>query len=340
MKVSNQDDGVTAIGSSPRSIEGEQSGLKLLASHEKSFEDMEAGLNAGNPYVPFIVEQRNGGMVQLCLPDTIYATMMLLWIGVLPWDSPYVEASFFYCILPQFVCFFLVVGAQISLMWYVYDVVVDGLDGKVCFQAGFCNFVGAVVFACVVLNDVMKSSDMLRWLAEIPSASDNVVKECKNWSPPSSTGCLKFRRVWASRGNVAPDGEEHLQHFLQRPAFGITCHTRVTAISFFILPKFIVEVCLLFTGIGYILYSESNEDAIANALALTFVAEIDDLAGQFFATRYLQIIVRSIPPIGLLFDGDEGEVRRRDFCWEAFGSCALLIFLGLAVSIANLIWCT
>jgi hypothetical protein len=74
--------------------------------------------------------------------------------------------------------------------------------------------------------------------------------------------------------------------------------------------KMALEFAILWEGTGYILYADDNESLIANAMALTFVLEIDDIMFQFIVTdMHKRNMESEIPSIGLRTESAEMGVE-------------------------------
>ena len=58
--------------------------------------------------------------------------------------------------------------------------------------------------------------------------------------------------------------------------------------------KLLLECFLLIRGAGYIVYADSNEKLLLNAVALTFVIEIDEMVANFLLVDHMRVLVYNI----------------------------------------------
>jgi len=107
--------------------------------------------------------------------------------------------------------------------------------------------------------------------------------------------------------------------------------------------KLCVEVCLLVAGGGYIAMAATNEDVIVNAVAVTFVAEIDDLAFKFVVPKFVAKFMTSLPPLTVCDHDDErvseGKVSIADGLGQVFGVYFMIALLLAVVLSTTLGWC-
>ena len=107
--------------------------------------------------------------------------------------------------------------------------------------------------------------------------------------------------------------------------------------------KISIEIALLYVGSAYILYADSNENIILNALSLTFVAELDNLAYEYLTSSVVKRILGLLPKFGYNQVTDKGEFDCGNFIVlmeQAFGSWILLAFFAGIPSLIYVNWCT
>lgn len=123
----------------------------------------------------------------------------------------------------------------------------------------------------------------------------------------------------------------------EESAFANEFHRRVTECSwirkgfvlFIILCKFSLCANLANFGTGFLLLSESNADLILNALALTFVLELDEMFYVFFLTTEMRVIVETFTPM-VVVKTDENTgwfLRNTTILARAMMLCVITIFM-------------
>ena len=130
------------------------------------------------------------------------------------------------------------------------------------------------VFTAFMVQEFSESYNMLKWLIVAPPAP----------------------RVQCFRIKFNPDKERMEVHS--------TMPRWAKVVSFFItvVPKVLFALVLQFYGAKLVIFSESNSDVLLNTLAAFFLAEVDDYAYQFLASRQLKKIIEDeqlFPPLYL-----------------------------------------
>ena len=125
---------------------------------------------------------------------------------------------------------------------------------------------------------------------------------------------------------------------------GITTGMRCYMYLLFVL-KISIEIALLYVGSAYILYADSNENIILNALSLTFVAELDNLAYEYLTSSVVKRELGLLPKFGYNIQQvtDKGEFDCGNFIVlmeQVFGSWILLAFFAGIPSLIYVNWCT
>lgn len=290
---------------------------------------MEEGLEQGQPFVSFIVAQREEGMSAITLPETVFATMMLVVVGAMPRED---LMDVLFVLAPQTFAYVFTFAAQFIFTMYVADVAYGGEDACRGNTNRMCLLAGMMIFSAVVLSDLKKTGTLWCWLGAIPE------REEEDEDLVRSGTKLLFQRKLVTRSQP-PEGEEGLEHFIYRPATGISLKLRVCAAVGCILPKLCLEVVILFSGLRFLLNSPDNESVLMNCLALAFITEIDDIAEAYLITPYLLQMRKSIPPIGFVDSSEEADSGITGCLSAVCGQYMSVTALVVLALVSELVWC-
>lgn len=177
------------------------------------------------------------------------------------------------------------------------------------------------VFTAFMVHEFNESYNMFKWLILAPPAP----------------------RVQSFRIKFNPDKE--------RMEVCSTMPTWAKVVTFFstVVPKVFFAIILQFYGTKLVIFSESNSDVLLNTLAAFFLAEIDDYAYQFLASRSLKKIIEDdqlFPPL-YVEEASEKEEFSLCSCWyECFkglgvlcGPCAQTGFIMFGSWLMYDYWC-
>jgi len=230
--------------------------------------------------------------------------------------------------------------AQTFLIVYVqdtYDKTVDN-TGRCGTDAGPSTDkrlrpVAEAIFVGYCLIDMVETWNMFWWWIDmskaIPDWALTKISELLSCVFCACTRCCGKWNLVRDTQIVNKEGEES--------AFANEFHTRVTECSwirkafvlFIILCKFSLCANLANFGTGFLLISESNSDLILNALALTFILELDEMFYIFFLTTEMRVIVETFTPM-VVVKTDENTgwfLRNTTIFARAMMLCVITLFM-------------
>jgi len=184
--------------------------------------------------------------------------------------------------------YFLNVFAQFALSLYVrYMWLQQGEDGAedenteitTCgpydlvareFKVAFAlQVICILVYTAVVVGDVVETCGMAMWILYSPT-SRNCSPMKVSWNDDESFTVIRS---------------------------GIPCCAKLFGLVIVVGSKLMVASTLLIWGGGYILGSPTNEDLLLNALAISFIMDIDEIMFTLFLPRSIQAFCKSLPSV-------------------------------------------
>jgi hypothetical protein len=143
-----------------------------------------------------------------------------------------------------------------------------------------------IAWTCGELHDTLIFA---MWISRLPSWEDTDQYYCKKMQ----CGLVMCRKILKD----ARGCELRVNHIA---AGGVSWWYRIIFMYGACSVKFVIEILILWQGTGYIFYANDNESLIGNAMALTFVLEIDDVVFKFLVTdMYKRNMENEVPGISL-----------------------------------------
>lgn len=223
---------------------------------------------AGDVYSPMVRQWQQKGYITRTMPETIYTAVIISSMTADGWMDTVV------IVLPFIAVLLATLLVQLTLLVYVYDAILHpdtGTSGSLaseCIPADEGNAllrnVALLTFVSSVFKSMRETCEMYFWLS--------IFRKTK----------LRARhvplRVVASRGrrgSVANLAASSLETTTTKPASGLTGRERLS-FRLLLVSKVLVEVATLFVGSGAVLRSASKLDVVLNAVAATFILDVDD----------------------------------------------------------------
>jgi len=157
--------------------------------------------------------------------------------------------------------------------------------------------IAQAIFIGYCMIDFLETWNMTLWWLDMSRAIPQKCWDWLNWVLNFLTCyCCGFGITRKTRF-CNRDGEEDdiSKEFADRIQ---GCHIlRKMWVHFILLLKYALNISLVVYGTGFLLLSETNADLILNALALTFVLELDEMFYQFFLTTEMKVMVETFTPM-------------------------------------------
>ena len=138
----------------------------------------------------------------------------------------------------------------------IVDMVADDLDTGCNSTSTLLRTVALLTFVSLVVGDILETYEMHNWLCALPLAE-----------APESLRLLQF-----TERDMPPGGKNKFV----LPVSGIARSERTLFYLACLLPKLVVAVACLLAGAGAVLRSGDNFNLVLNAVAATFILQIDD----------------------------------------------------------------
>jgi len=209
----------------------------------------------------------------LSLPKSVFSSVFMLHLSI----SEEMQRTFHFVkvlYIPQFMLYAIVLVTQFSFLVYLYDITKKSINERDNTCEGGDRYLRMLCFAVIVaaiLQDVQETINMFRWIQCVPTWNEEmhpkIIDECC-YGDHEGCGMTKFPfQKYKNREGI----------IVEKPAVGFTHFYRASIFTFVLLPKFLFAISLIYLGGGFLAIAESNSDLILNAVALTFILEVDDI---------------------------------------------------------------
>eukprot|EP00518_Triparma_eleuthera_P015905 CAMPEP_0197567918 /NCGR_PEP_ID=MMETSP1320-20131121/36412_1 /TAXON_ID=91990 /ORGANISM="Bolidomonas sp., Strain RCC2347" /LENGTH=346 /DNA_ID=CAMNT_0043130159 /DNA_START=13 /DNA_END=1053 /DNA_ORIENTATION=- len=259
-------------------------------------------VDAGEPFLKHDYILRWKGNVTLSPPPGLYPCIALVpCLAVRPeydtWASHIIGFG------PMFLAAVASIVAQITALYYVHLLTLEHhneLGGKgVCEAEGTASYLRIVcfgVFVMVQLSELKLAQEFYDYVRNVPNV------------PQAHRPILRSRNVNVlthKKKVKGTSGEFEVEGF----AAGGFTRTGRTWATFWALLDFLIAISVLSFGGAFVLYSDTNENLILNAVALNFISKIDDSSYEFIVTRTMKGWLEGLPDIGLVIGAENAECR-------------------------------
>jgi hypothetical protein len=290
-----------------------------IPTRKHNLGDYVADIESGHGYNKSQLVKRVGGDYVLKPPNSLYPALALLpTLTVIPEFSG--AASMIVGFTPLLGAAVLSAWAQFGAVYYISimneqfeDLANDPTDQapyEVCSPPGTAyalRLICLIVFLCTCLADVKSSVEFLDYIAHVPDLTEEhrLLLEQNNFA----VMCVKRKVTAGVLDRAAP--VESMRTGEDRNGAGDECVVegygaggfskkgRCWAL-FWALTQLAIEALVIFVGSEFVLYSTSNEQLILNAVALTFVIQIDEAIYRFVVTGLMKGWMDGLIGIGLI----------------------------------------
>ena len=234
------------------------------------------------------------GKRQLQLPESIYGAAIMVVLNR-PTESTRRDlcGKFF----PVYFALLITTCMQVIFAMFLRNSVTTAGEGSPMGDlAGTCDCTDAklrmlalMAFTTFIANDVAESFTMHRWLWLFAATDRHEQLKMRNFR--YSTESMRQERDLEN----APSRRRRLC----RPATGITKWERAAFYLFVLTPKLGIAGIVAWAGSGGVLRSGNNFDLVLNALAATFVIELDEWAYKMLIPLSLRNLCEHTGPINM-----------------------------------------
>jgi len=160
----------------------------------------------------------------------------------------------------------------------------------------------------------------------------NYIWNLPAWREPDGRQYLKLQSSLGVRSKVV-ENENGWQYKVNEIAFGgVTLHYRLWMFCVATF-KITLEMVVFFFGSGYVALATTDEDLLLNAVALTFILQIDDAIFESTAQDFTMRLLNAMPTMGRLH-------KTSDLAIALIAPWATLVFIGVLTALGYHQWCT
>jgi len=167
----------------------------------------------------------------------------------------------------------------------------------------YCRFACLFLFMLSVVDDLAGTYKLARTLWFVPTESRSWI----SYSYPS----------WAEKEEISEIKELGELDFVHLSVAGIPWHWKLFNVCCVLVPKCALWLALVRSGVHYLMETAGIVDVIVNAMALTFVLEVDEMVFNRFAsgmTKHIMSCVHDLPT----FNTDDVEEETDEQALERF----------------------
>merc|ERR1719387_787433 len=166
--------------------------------------------------------------------------------------------------------------------------------GEYGLENWYCRVVCCFIFMLAVVDDFSGSLGLATLLYKVPSKAENWIKyEVPDWGDKT---VVKAIHGWNEI------------NFVKFEVAGMPLHWKITNVFVILLPKLFLWVTLVSAGFHFLMETAPIVDLVVNAMALTFILEIDEMLFQRLGTASTKHIMDNMADIAL-FDAEADEAH-------------------------------
>lgn len=162
----------------------------------------------------------------------------------------------------------------------------------------YCRLACIFLFMLAVVDDLSGSWHLMKTLWYVPTAAESWIE----YDLPD----------WASKDDVKMIQEAGELDFVIFKVAGIPLHWKIINCLGVLLPKLALWLALVKSGVHYLMETAGIVDVIVNAMALTFVLEVDEMMFNRFSSSLTKHIMMNIVDKPLFSTDDEEEETEQD----------------------------
>ena len=279
----------------------------------------------------FFVRQ-NGNIILKPVPNIIFSA--LLWPLIV---SPSYAKKHFKCIgLPQVLLAVVAMVFQISSTVYIFLMMEGGGEEANCSGGGstFLRVICVSVFCSLVWSEIRESINFFKWTMRLPAWNEEdraVLEELR-------TGFAVQKKT--VKVKIGGDQIEFkVNHIV---AGGVVRYYRWLMIFVGSIMKGIIELGVLVGGTSYIVYANSNENILLNAVSLLFILEIDNYMYNYMSSDVIKRFVENATPEIALLKGTKEEMGDQHYSMTMqamFSESWVVLFLLSTSTALSFCWC-
>jgi len=254
---------------------------------EKLLEAVEG--ETGKAWCPWAANIEDGGHFVIKMPETVFTTVIILAFDVASNDDCSDQMMQVFMMGSPMVVMALAISIQTAFAYYLHESV-DKAYGDLadnCFETSFpLRCMALVVWVSIMVQQYIESWAIHMWVNSFKSTEDT-----------EEMTVQRFKDTYGQK-----------TVFITLPISGISRLCRLFFYVCVIVPKVLVETCVLVAGAGAVLRSENDFDLILNTLAATFINELDDVAFNLMLSATWKKISHNVPSFGIPM-AERGEER-------------------------------
>lgn len=159
-----------------------------------------------------------------------------------------------------------------------FDAKID--PGEYGMENYYCRLACIFLFIIYVVDDLMGTLTLLRTLYKLPTKAESWIR----YEIPA----------WADKEDIKTLNDAGELDFIKFGVAGLPWYWKVFNVFFLALPKFVLWLALVRSGVHYLMETAGIVDDIVNAMALTFVLEVDEMVFHRFSTVLTKHIMSSM----------------------------------------------
>jgi hypothetical protein len=282
--------------------------------------------------------RREGRAGTVSLPPTIYSAPIVLTLTAEP-NQRGNRFDYLLMIGPVWLAVALSAFLQLAFSYFMLSAMVDTIvseDGEVAVisdglvpECGegttdpLLRVVAHVTFAALVLADMIETYEMHIWLSTLPGSKS-----------PEKMCLLRFTEKEPPAGG---------KNTVVVPVSGICFADRLAFYLFSVVLKFVVAFACLIAGTGAVLRSADDFGLVLNAVAATFILQIDDAIYLLLVDEESRKMTAAMPAITKRVTAADGGTCERDEktrSRQRRRPLNICILVGLLFAITYHYWCT
>eukprot|EP00930_Biecheleria_cincta_P055340 TRINITY_DN41668_c0_g1_i1.p1 TRINITY_DN41668_c0_g1~~TRINITY_DN41668_c0_g1_i1.p1 ORF type:complete len:483 (-),score=81.38 TRINITY_DN41668_c0_g1_i1:165-1613(-) len=164
-----------------------------------------------------------------------------------------------------------------------------------------CRLACVFLFMLYVVDDLVGTVNLLRTLWLLPTKAESWIR----YEIPE----------WADKEDIKTLQDAGELDFIKFGVAGLPLHWKIINFVILVIPKFALWLALVRSGVHYLMETAGIVDDIVNAMALTFVLEVDEMVFHRFSTVLTKHIMSSMedwPNYNLEEDDAETEEEALD----------------------------
>jgi len=221
--------------------------------------------------------------------------------------------------------------AQIGALWYVAGLVnqMKADTDEPCKEGShILRLICVTVFVSSIVHDVGQSCQFFNYIWNLPA-----------WRKPDSESdaldlSRQYRMLQSALGvrSKVVENENGWQFRVNEVAFGgVTLRHRLLMFCVATF-KITLEMAVFFFGSGYVALATTDEDLLLNAVALTFILQIDDAIFESTTQDFTMRMLNAMPTMGRLH-------TTSDLAIALISPWATLVFIGMLTAGGYYQWC-